>query len=288
MYMKKVIFIVGPTSSGKSKLAIEIAKYFDCEIINADCFQVYQELNIGTNKPTIEQQENIKHHLIDCLSINDKWDIKKFKNSAENIIDNANKTIIVVGGSNLYIDCLVNNYDLSTPERSNIYSNLSNKELYNNLYSIDEELAIKIGINNKKRLERALENIKNNKNKNNLPIKYQSFFIFINPNREELYKKINNRVDQMIEQGWLDEIKYLVNKYDKNLNAFKAIGYNEIIKNNLELNQIIIEKIKKQTRNYAKRQITWCKNKFKIDLLKENNLLLKEDIKQIKLFLDDK
>ena len=285
--MKKVIFIVGPTSSGKSKLAIEIAKYFDCEIINADCFQVYKELNIGTNKPTIDLQENVKHHLIDDLSINDKWDIKKFKNSAENIIDNSNKTIIVVGGSNLYIHCLANNYDLSTPERSNIYSDLSSEELYDNLYSLNKELAIKIGINNKKRLERALENIKNNKNKSNLPIKYKTFFIFINPNRDELYKKINNRVDEMINQSWLDEIKYLVNKYDKNLNAFKAIGYNEIIKNNLSLNELIIEKIKKQTRNYAKRQVTWCKNKFKINILKENNLLLKEDVEKISLFLGD-
>ncbi len=279
--MKKIIVIIGPTSSGKSKLAIEIAKKFDCEIINADCFQVYKELNIGTNKPKKEEMENIKHHLIDCIHINEEWDVKKFKDKAERIIDNSTKQIIITGGSNLYIDALLNNYNLSNKKRANQYNSYSNEELFEKLKAINKDLANKISISNRKRLERALENngIMNNKNE----LKYIPFIVFINPNREMLYKKINSRVDEMIKDGLLDETKNVSSW--KGLNALKAIGYKEIIENNFIVYEDTINLIKKNTRNYAKRQLTWCRNKFKANIIIDDTNKLNELENKIKDFL---
>lgn len=263
-------------------MAIEIAKKCGCEIINADCFQVYRELNIGTNKPKKEEMKNIKHHLVDCISICDEWDIKKFKDQAEQIIDNSNNTIVIVGGSNLYIDCLLNNYDLSNTKRTNKYSALSTDELYKILENINLDLAKKIGISNRKRLERAIENngIMNKKN----ITKYNPFIIFVNPNRDDLYKKINNRVDEMINNGLLDEVK-MISKY-KNNNALKAIGYKEIIDNNYIMNNAVIDLIKKNTRNYAKRQLTWCRNKFNANIITNLNEI-DNVIDEVKEFLNE-
>lgn len=281
--MKKIIVIVGPTSSGKSKIAISIAKKFDCEIINSDCFQVYKELNIGTNKPKINEMQGIKHHLIDFISINDDWDIKKFKELSEEIIDKSTKTIIVTGGSNLYIDALINNYDLSNKKRTNEFSGLTNEELYSKLCEINEKLATKIGISNRKRLERALENngVMEIKNK----IKYQPYIVFINPERETLYNKINNRVDEMINEGLLEEVKKI--SENKNLNALKAIGYKEIISNNFILDENVINLIKKNTRNYAKRQLTWCRNKYNSNLIISNDDNLENLFNKIEVFLNE-
>lgn len=279
--MKKIIVIIGPTSSGKSNLAIKVAKEFNCEIINADCFQVYKELNIGTNKPKKEEMNDVKHHLVDFISINDEWDIKKFKEHSEEIIDNSNKTMIVTGGSNLYIDALINNYDLNNEKRSNKFSHFSNEEMFDKLKLINEELANKIGVENRKRLERALENNGVMNQKKN--IKYKCFIIFVNPNREYLYSKINNRVDEMILDGLLDEVKQISN--NKNLNALKAIGYKEIIKNDFILDKETINLIKKNTRNYAKRQLTWCRNKFNSDLTLDSYENLDPIFNRIKEFL---
>lgn len=280
--MKKIIVIIGPTSSGKSKLAIEIAKKYNCEIINADCFQVYKEMNIGTNKPSKIEMENINHYLMDFISLNEEWDIKKFKELSEKIIDTSNKNFIIVGGSNLYIDALINNYDLSNKKRSNEFSELTINELFEKLKKINAELALKIGTSNRKRLERALENngIVNKRNER----KYNPYIIFINPNRDELYKKIDKRVDTMIEQGLLEEVKSL-SKFNTGLNSLKAIGYKEIINNNFILDDITIKTIKKNTRNYAKRQLSWCRNKFNSNLIIDDNYNLENVFKNVEEFL---
>ncbi len=284
--MKKIIVIVGPTGSGKSDYAIEVAKRFNCEIINADCFQVYKYLDIGVNKT--KDFQGIKHHLIDIINPNEEWDIKKFKDQAEQIIDNSSNNIIVTGGSNLYIDCLIKNYNLSESKRENIYQTWSNEDLLNKLKESNEELANKIGINNRKRLERALELINQNDNmvSCNEP-KYIPYIIFINPSRNELYEKINNRVDKMISNNWLDEIQFIIENYDKNCNALKAIGYKTIIENNCILNEYVIDKIKQETRHYAKRQVSWCKNKFNVNLKKDNNKLNNDDINKLMEFLNE-
>ncbi len=284
--MKKIIVIVGPTGSGKSDFAIEVSKIFDCEIINADCFQVYKYLNIGVNKTT--DFKGIKHHLIDILDPNEEWDIKKFKEQAEHIIDNSNKNIIVTGGSNLYIDCLIKNYNLSNTKRQAELGNFSNQELYNQIKSKDSSLAQKIGINNRKRLERACELTLNENLMNQcLPKKYKSYIIFINPKRDLLYQKINDRVDKMILNNWLDEIKWIIEHYRKDCNALQAIGYKTIINNDCILSEQVIDKVKQETRRYAKRQISWCKNKFDVALEKDNAQLTKDDINSIRSFLND-
>lgn len=284
--MKKIIVIVGPTGSGKSDFAIEIAKKFDCEIINADCFQVYKYLDIGVNKT--KDYKGVIHHLIDIIEPNEEWDIKKFKDRAESIIDSSKKNIIVTGGSNLYIDCLIKNYNLSFDKRTSNNCSLTNEELFSKISAYDKTLASKIGINNRKRLERSYELLLQDDSMTSCnEKKYEPFIIFINPDRKELYDKINKRVDKMLENNWLDEIKSIVNKYNKNCNALQAIGYKAIIQNDCVITDEIIEKIKQDSRRYAKRQVSWCKNKFNINLEKENNKLTEFDIESIKGFLNE-
>ncbi|MGL5640111.1 MAG: tRNA (adenosine(37)-N6)-dimethylallyltransferase MiaA [Mycoplasmoidaceae bacterium] len=272
----KLIVIVGPTGSRKTEISYKIAKEFNLEIINSDAFQVYKELNLGINKPSNKILSEVKHHLINNVSIFDEWNIKLFKDQAEAIIDKSDKAIIICGGSNLYVHSLLNNYNLLNVGRENIFDNLSNDELYSNLFELDEKEAIKIGKNNKKSLTRALEIINSKKilksdiKKYNNKIKYDSLIIFSNPDREELYDKINKRTEKMFDKNILKEINGLdINKF-KNTNASKAIGYKTLIDNNLELNEDVLNKIKQESRNYAKRQITWIRNKFDVDYETKN------------------
>ncbi|MGL5245968.1 MAG: tRNA (adenosine(37)-N6)-dimethylallyltransferase MiaA [Mycoplasmoidaceae bacterium] len=272
----KLIVIVGPTGSRKTEISYKIAKEFNLEIINSDAFQVYKELNLGINKPSNKILSEVKHHLINNVSIFDEWNIKLFKDQAELIIDRSDKPMIICGGSNLYIHALLNNYNLLNIGRENTFDHLSTDELYLKLFKLDKQEAIKIGKNNKKSLTRALEIINSKKilksdiEKDNNEKKYDYFIIFSNPTREELYEKINRRTEKMFNKNILKEINDLdINKF-KNTNASKAIGYKTLIYNNLELNEEILNKIKQESRNYAKRQITWIKNKFNVNYETKN------------------
>lgn len=290
--MKKLIIIVGSTASGKSSLALKIAKDFNLSIINADAFQVYKELNAGINKPTIQELKEVKHFFINSKSIYDEWHLKKFKDEVYELIDNSKENVFVVcGGSNLYIDSIIKNYHLVDVDETLEYINFTNEQLYEKLKKLDSEEANKISVNNRKRLEQALRIIESNNNqkksemdKNNFDQKYKYILISTKIPRESLYQKINSRVLEMINLGWKQEVKSLLEK-DQNimeLNSLKAIGYKEVYDSIINDKDIDIESIQKKTRNYAKRQITWIKNKFQVNIEFDNS-----NYQEIKKYVKD-
>lgn len=294
--MNKIICIVGPTASNKTKLAIEIAKKFNGEVISADAFQVYKQLNAGVNKPSSKQLSETQFHLLNFLNLDEEWDIKKFQSMAKEIIIKMwsdNKLPIIAGGSHLYIDALIKNYSLDkASKRTNQYDNLSANELYDLLSSLDYDEALKIGNNNQKRLSRALEIITQTKQKKSLIDNdnnyiYDTLIIRCDDDRQKLYERINHRVECMItNNNWIDEVKNIIKEYPnyEKLNSFKAIGYKEIsevILNNQKVNASLI---KQKTRNFAKRQITWSKNRYPNQIIfNQNNF--DEIIKKIEDFL---
>lgn len=267
--LKKIIAIVGPTGVGKTKLSIEIAKKYNAEIINCDQSQMHKELNIGTAKISQNEMDGVKHHLIDFLDPICDYSIKDFQDSARNIIDNMECLPIIVGGSGLYLDAVINNYELVVSKRSDetekLYKDYSNEELYNELSLLNNEVALKTHPNNRKRVLRYLEIVKE-KGKlstNNYIPYYNALIIFLNKDRQELYNNIEYRCDKMIDNGWILEVKSLIDK-GYNIDLIKEIGYKDIKKYLYGLITIeeLKDKIKKDTRHYAKRQITWFKNKM--------------------------
>lgn len=298
---KKIVLVMGPTASGKSDLTQKLAHDLFFEIIVCDAFQVYKEISIGVNKPKNDLFNKFKIHMVNIISIYEKWNINLFKDKFDELVlNNPNKNFIVEGGSNLYIHSLVNNYNLKKLDDNLNFDNLSTAEAYNELLKIDEIEAIKIGKNNHKKLIHALKIIKSNNNqkKSDLDLLnkdqiYDFFLIRINIDRKKLYKKINDRADEMIKNGWINEVKALIEK-DPNLinsNAFKALGYrniSELILNKENDYNFCIEKIKQQTRRYAKQQETWLNNKFKFDY----NFFEYDQYEELKLkvknFIDEK
>lgn len=284
----KIIIICGATASGKSDLAIECAKLLDTEIISADSMYIYKDLNIGTAKPTFEEMQGVKHHLIDVVSPKDNFTVSDYKNLAEPIIKeliSKDKIPIICGGTGFYINSIL--YDLSygkgegNLEVRNKYKNLAeekgNEYVYEILSRLDPETANKLHYNDLKRVIRALEiyesGVKKSDIKDEMTPKYDYKAYSINHQREVLYKRINTRVDKMIENGLIDEIKCLLkNGINKNHQCMQAIGYKEILDyfdGNYTLEQAV-DFIKLNTRHYAKRQITFFK-KLSITNLEPND-----------------
>lgn len=293
--MKKLIIIVGPTASGKSDLALQLAVDFKLPIISADAFQVYKELNAGINKPSENELRMVEHFFINSKSIYDEWHLKKFQEEVYELIDNSiHNEFIVCGGSNLYIDAIIRNYHLTDIDDSIDYSSYTNQELHEKLTSLDYEESLKINVNNRKRLEQALKIIESNNvkkselDKNNNKPKYEYIIISTNVSRENLYKKINERVLKMINLGWRKEVSDLLEKDSNvmNLISLKAIGYKEVFEAIIENKDIDVELIQKKTRNYAKRQETWIRNKFVVNHKYKDDY--QELINYIKDFLDGK
>jgi len=277
--MNKVIVIVGPTGVGKTKLSIELAKHFNSEVINGDSVQIYKELNIGSAKVSKEEMQGIKHHLIDFKNIEEDYTVYDYQNDLRNKIKEFNdKNIIpiIAGGTGLYLKAALYDYKFEKEdnEKFNLYENLSNEEVYNLLKEKDEKEASKLHPNNRKRVVRALNVIENIggsksdmlKNQEHKPI-YDVCFVGLTLPRDILYERINKRVDQMIENGLLEETKQLFNKYGKeNYKSLQAIGYKELFayyRNEVSYEEAI-ELIKKKSRNYAKRQYTWFNNQFDV------------------------
>ena len=278
--MDKVVVITGPTAVGKTKLSIAVAKKYDTELINADAYQVYKKMNIGTAKPTIEEQDNVIHHLLDYLEPTEEFSISDYQKIVRNVIDEMNKKNklpILVGGSGLYIDSVINEYHFDEEKRalSNEYDDLTNDELHKILEDLDFDASTKIHPNNRKRVLRAIElakypDNKDSRSKRDVPY-YETLCIFLSDDREKLYDRINKRVDQMIEVGLVDEVKNIgLENFSRTSKA--AIGYKEIIEyliGNISLDEAI-ELIKKNSRHYAKRQFTWFNNKTKSIIVNVN------------------
>ena len=262
----KIIVIVGPTAVGKTKLSIELAKKYNGEVINADSTQIYKELNIATAKVTKEEMENIKHHLLDIKELEEPYTVYDFKKDAQKLIEkikNDGKTPIIVGGTGLYITSLL--YDYQFEEEKSVKVDPD----YNLLLKLDPET--KIHKNNKNRIERYLSYYKSTGKKLNekelsKEMKYDAVVIGLTTDRSILYDRINKRVDNMIDNGLLKEAKYI---YDLNIRSkavMTPIGYKELFKyfdNEITLEEAI-EKIKQNSRHYAKRQYTWFNNKMNV------------------------
>lgn len=265
--MQDIIVIVGPTGVGKTKLSIELAKKLNAEIINGDSVAIYKELNIGSAKPTIEERENISHHLIDICDVEDDYSVFSYQKDVRELINKLtkeNKRIIIVGGTGLYIKAALYNYEFTEGTTYKEYSDLTNKDILDKIKNYGEkELP---HVNNRKRLIRLLnkyennEQITNNKDELLYPIKV----IGLTTERELLYKRINDRVDKMLSDGLLEEVNYLKDRYQKSRILNSGIGYKEFTEyfaNNKTLEEVI-EQIKQDSRRYAKRQFTFFKHQF--------------------------
>lgn len=291
----KVIVIAGPTASGKTALSIELAKQINGEIISSDSMQIYKDMNIGTAKVTPEEMQGIKHYLIDNVLPTERYSVSNFKKDSENAIEEIlkkGKVPIVAGGTGLYIDSLIYGIEYQEMEFDEEYreslmkkaeTEEGLKKLYDCAKSIDEEAVARISPNDKKRIIRILEIYKaTGKNKTEQErlsringLKYDFKVFAINMEREKLYERINRRVDIMIEQGLVEEVKNLKEKYDCFPTAMQGLGYKEVVQylNKECTYDEMIEKIKQETRRYAKRQLTWFrKNKETIWLDSENGV----------------
>lgn len=270
--MKKVLIITGPTGTGKTKLSISVAKRYNTEIINGDALQVYRGMDILTAKIKEEEKDGIKHHLFDILDPNEVFSIADYQTLVRKYIDDfldQDKLPIIVGGSGLYIDSVIYDYQFSADKRNdNIedeYKDLSNESVHNILKELNIEAANKIHMNNRKRVLRAIELAKSNNivldfNNNLL---YDALIIYLSEDREKLYNAINKRVDKMVEEGLLEEVKEL-SKKEINITAKSAIGYKEFLpylNGEITLEEAI-NKVKQNTRHLAKRQMTWFRNKM--------------------------
>ncbi|MDD2575325.1 MAG: tRNA (adenosine(37)-N6)-dimethylallyltransferase MiaA [Acholeplasmataceae bacterium] len=264
--MKKVVAIIGPTAVGKTKLSIDIALRYNNEIISGDSVQVYKGLDIGSAKITKEEMRGVKHHLIDILEPTETYDVSLFQKNARELINQV-KYPMIVGGTGLYIKAALDNYDFSGEKRDfdseDQYSQLSNEELYEILLKKDPNSSLKIHPNNRRRVLRAIALADNKKRSDRIlkdePIYNYKLFYLTLP-RPILYDRINKRVDLMITEGFIDEVKAL-----KERNIYlNILGYRELflyLDGKSSLTEAI-EEIKKKTRRFAKRQETWFKNQM--------------------------
>jgi tRNA dimethylallyltransferase len=271
----KTLLLFGPTAVGKTKLAIELAKTLNGEIISADSMQVYRGLDIGTAKPTLDERQGIFHHLIDIRDPDEEWTVSDFVGESQKSkinIQNKGRTPIIVGGTGLYLWSLLEGFSFPiTPADKDLRVRLENESLsslYIRLSTIDPKAAAKIHENDKKRIIRALEvfeltgktisDLQEQRSTNHDP--RSTTLIGLDLPRTELYARINQRVDSMIAKGLIDEVKGLLAKgYSKDLRSFQALGYKEVIDFlDGKFDKVgLCEALKKRTRNFARRQLTW-------------------------------
>ena len=283
--MKKVIVVVGPTAVGKTKIAIELAKHYNLDVISGDSVAIYKRLDIGSAKPTIEEMDGVKHYLIDILEPTEDYSACDFQRAARSIMDQKDLSLIC-GGTGLYIQSTLFNYEFKSGKRDfefeKQFSHLSNEELYDLLLKKDPNIdKTKIHPNNRKRVLRALE-VLNELNQsihdfNHKDEKlYDYFIVYLSLDRDVLYERINKRVDIMFDMGLEKEVYDL---YQDGIYPH-AIGYQEFLpyfRNEVSL-ETVKEEIKKNTRHLAKRQETWFKNQmdshfYKVDLNNMTNTI---------------
>ncbi len=293
-----IIVITGPTGVGKTKLSIELAKRYNAEIINGDAVQVYKGLDIGSAKVTEEEKENIPHHLFDIKEVNEDYSIFDYQKDCRKLIaeiTKKGKNTIIVGGTGLYIKSALYDYTLSeNKEINNQYEDKTTEELYQELVKLDKD--IKIDKDNRRRVVRALnyyletgKSISNNKNGNKLL--YDAIFIGLTMgDRNKLYERINSRVDKMIENGLLDEVKAFYDRGIKTKPLLSAIGYKELYQyfdNKISYDEAI-ELIKRDSRRYAKRQYTFFNHQFNIHWFNVNLDNFDETIQEVSDYISNK
>lgn len=287
--MKPICIIAGLTATGKSRVAIDLARVWNAEIISADSVAVYQELNIGSAKPSLEEREGVVHHLIDVCSYRDAYNVARFQKEARECIasiQSRGKNVIVVGGTGLYIKALLNDYRFKeeTQNTECFTDDVSTSDLYESLMQVDPKAAESMHPNNRKRIIRALSSFEahqitrneitqDNKNTQLIP----ALVFFLQGEREKIYQRINSRVEKMFEMGLENEVQALYEK-DKDLfryQSVQSIGYREFedyFDSKID-KATLIETIQRNTRRLAKRQTTWFKHQQEsqwIDVFEES------------------
>ena len=256
-----IIVITGPTGTGKTKLSEALSTKYNLPIVNADSMQVYKNLDIGTAKVTKEEKNDMPHYLFDIKSPDENYTVYDYQKDVRKILEN-NKDIILVGGTGLYIKAALYNYEFEEKEKDLSLEELSNDELYEMLLKRNVK---NIHKNNRQRMISYLNSSGNNNLKDEL-LYDDAVFIGLTTNRDSLYKRIDDRVDKMVDDGLLDEVKSVYQKYGKTKALSTGIGYKEIISfldGDISLDEAI-EKIKTNSRHYAKRQYTWFNNQMDI------------------------
>ncbi len=277
--MSKVVIIAGATASGKSDVAIEVAKKYDGEIICADSMQIYSEMHIGTARVLPQEQQGIAHHLMGFLSPDASYSVAKYKQDASKVIDeilSRNKLPILCGGTGLYINSITYNIDYTAPKADteirikleNEYDR-SKEDLYERLKTLNPNACERVHINDKKRVVRAVEVALSGQTEYNFREKSDRYdFVMFAPDveREILYERINRRVDIMMEMGLESEVRRIYEKYGSDIMAFAAIGYKEFLPYFAGEYDIAraVELVKRNSRRYAKRQLTWFRAEDRI------------------------
>lgn len=276
---KKVLVIAGPTGVGKTSCSISLAKQFQGEIINGDAMQVYQGLDIGTAKITSDEMESIPHYMLDCFHIYDEYNVKVFQEKGREFIDlitNKQCLPILCGGTGLYIKSLLYDYTFREQVKDDDFleflQGLSNSQLYALLSHVDMNSLNKIHQNNRQRMIRAIEMAHSGTKKSEViaaqqhELLYDAYFIGLTMDRDRLYERINQRVDTMMNDGLYEEVKQLVEKNEDiwDMQCFQSIGYKEWKAHFLadETIERCVDQIKKNSRNFAKRQYTWFRNQL--------------------------
>lgn len=300
--MVKGLVIAGPTGVGKTDLSIKLAKLMNADIISADSAQIYKGMDIGTAKITQDEMQGVNHYMLDIVEPIKKYNVGDYQIAVDDILkekEKESKNIILTGGTGLYISSITEGLSVLPPADVKLREELlklSKEELYENLLKLDPQAAQEIHINNRRRVERAVEvcmltgdkfstlskkNIKNNN--------YNFLKVALERDREYLYERINLRVDIMLEKGLENEVKILYEKYGENLRKINIIGYTELIEyfNKQVTYEEAVENIKRNSRRYAKRQFTWFKNDssyrwFDLDKLSEKEII-EEIISELKL-----
>ncbi len=284
-----IYVVMGPTCSGKTSVANAIMDKFNCKAINFDAFQIYKDMNIGTSKLEKDDPHYSRYRLLDIVEPDKSFSVMEFQNRCREEIDQCLKedeTVVLVGGTGLYLRATLYDYEFPIEEDKDDsdLEELDNHTLYEMLQKLDYEASLKIHENNRKRLIRAISMIRNGDITKSERINSQKHelvypnvrFLFLSPDRDTLYNDINNRVIEMVDNGLVDEVKSLLEKYQLSITARQGIGYKEIIDflyGNCSLEDAI-KLIQKRTRNYAKRQVTFFKNQFQYELFTSKEELL--------------
>ena len=301
--MNPIICIAGPTASGKTALAVELAKDLSGEVVSCDSMQVYKRMDIGTAKPTFEEMQGIPHHMIDVAEPDEDFSVSRYCCLAAPIVDNIvarGKTAIIAGGTGLYMDSLIRGNAFAPFPSTGVRERLETQAdsegmefMLNWLRSVDPESAARLHLSDRKRIIRALEVYletgqtitEHNRKTQQIPPKYSPLWLGLDfADRAELYRRIDRRVDMMLEMGLISEIQgLLASGIPPRCTAMQAIGYKEFVNalNGEETIAQAAEEVKKSSRHYAKRQLTWFRRNPKLHWLKRQTGQKNEEILSI-------